>query len=79
MVANQQTDFTHDMQGRVEQQIQRTCHHSFGAIFNGHHAEFGRTCAGRVKDIVKLIARNMLNAGAKKTQGRFFAERSCRA
>ena len=74
VVAHQQADFAHDMQGRVQQQIQRARDHPFGRVFNRHHAKLGAARGGGPKHFINAGAHHPFDAGAKVLQRRLLGE-----
>ena len=78
-MAHHEADLAHDVQRGGQQQVQGACDYALGAVFHGHHAKLRRTGRGGMEDFVKAIARNVRNAGAKKTQRGLFAEGACGA
>ena len=62
----------------MQEQIEAAGDHAFGAVFHRHYAKFRTACAGGVEDFVEITARQVGDAGAKKSQRRFFAESAVR-
>ena len=79
IVPHHQADFADDVQWGVEQQVERSRHHTLGGIFNWHDAVAGTASCRGAKYFIEADAGHMFNAGAKKLQRRLFAECPCRA
>ena len=66
VVAHQQADFAHDVQRRMQQQVERARDHAFGVVLDRHHAEVGAAGRGGMEDLVEVGARHMLEARAEE-------------
>ena len=53
LVTDQQADLAHDVQRGMQQQVERACHHPFGAVFQGHYAVLGIAAGGCVEHFVE--------------------------
>ena len=74
MVAYQKADFAHNVQGRMQHQVQRPGDDSFSAVFDRNDSKLRSSRHGGLKYLVKIGASNTANTGAKKSQRRFFGE-----
>ena len=74
MVAHQQADFAHDLQGRVQKQIEAARDGAFGRVFYRHHAVLRAARRRGVKDFVKIAAITQFDTGTKKLQRRLLGE-----
>ena len=62
------------MQRRIQEQVQRACHHAFGVVFHRDHAELGGAGRRGAKHLVKAGAGHVFDAGAEKLHGGLLAE-----
>jgi hypothetical protein len=74
VVAHHEADFADDVQGRVQEQVERARHHAFGGVLHRHDAVAGAAGRRGAKHLVDADAGHVLDAGAEKLQRRLLAE-----
>ena len=79
VVAHQQAGFAHDVQRRLQEQVERAGNHAFRGVLHGHHTKLSRTGRRGAKHLVDADTGHPLDAGAEELQGGLFAERAGRA
>ena len=77
-MADQQADFANHVNGRAQEQIERTGHDAFGGVFHAHHTILrGASCRG-VKHLVKVGAVGEISRTAKELDGGLLTEGALR-
>ena len=67
MVAHQQADFANDVLGqKCSNKSRGAGNHALGAVLHRDHAKLGLAGCGGLENFVKVVARNVLDAGAEK-------------